>query len=63
MILGFILPGYFHYKVCGKDLTVSERATDVGLIIFGAIMGTLGTIESGGNLIRVVYEGLTTKNG
>ncbi|GMH74011.1 hypothetical protein TrLO_g9741 [Triparma laevis f. longispina] len=53
MILGFILPCYFHLKV-GKQsggLLKWEKYFDWGMIAFGAIFGTLGTFDSGAELL------------
>ena len=51
MILGFILPCYFHLKVGGEGLTKWETHLDWGLIIFGAVFGSMGTFDSGAELL------------
>ncbi|GMI05760.1 hypothetical protein TrVE_jg12800 [Triparma verrucosa] len=51
MILGFILPCYFHLKVGGAGLTKWEKHLDWGLIGFGAVFGSMGTFDSGAELL------------
>ena len=50
-ILGFILPGYFHYVVM-PDLKLWQRVIDWGLMGGGAIFAVLGTMQSMNNLIH-----------
>jgi len=57
MILGFIMPAYFHLQAIGDATTKKERMVDYGLMAFGTLMGVLGTIESGRDLINVVVYG------
>jgi proton-coupled amino acid transporter len=45
-ILGFILPCYFHLVVMKEELQLWQIYLDYFLICAGAIIGTLGTIES-----------------
>jgi len=33
-LLGFIIPGISHLKLCGEDLTVSEKILDYVLVRF-----------------------------
>lgn len=57
MILGFVMPAYFHLKALGDQATPKEKMADYGLILFGCVMGFLGTLESGKDLIDVVVFG------
>ncbi|CAB9511960.1 Proton-coupled amino acid transporter 4 [Seminavis robusta] len=47
MILGFILPCYFHLRVFDpNDLSKTELFMDYALIVVGTIMGVIGTYNS-----------------
>jgi len=53
MILGFILPCYFHLKVFEtSELSHVELVLDYSLIILGSIMGVIGTYHSLADLVN-----------
>ena len=56
MVLGFILPCAFHLKAKGEEITEREKFLDWGLIVFGTVMGVMGTLESGKDLIMVMFS-------
>lgn len=53
VILGFILPTYFHLQVFDKsELKIWERFLDMFLLIFGVLFGIFGTYRSLLSLLR-----------
>ena len=55
-ILGFLLPTYFHFQVCGHELSAWEYALNAFVFVGGALFAIVGTIQSASHMASTAIE-------